>query len=286
MTQHRLYFGYGSNLDWNDWVQYCEKNNANPNGLKEREPAWLVGHHLKFHYHSRGRKGGAADVVPINEFHATPGALFDVDESAWSTLVAKEGAPWYYEEKNVLAIGSDGQLHDAVTFVVCNDRRKPDFQRPTDGYHGLIHDGLRHRGLSTTGLEMAMQHTFDTPTINHLFVYGTLMSGQKRFNQLESYVLSQHDASVRGHLHHLGDYPGMKLGDGRVHGQLMNIDDVEACLERMDSIEGFLGFGHHDSLFDRTIVHVETEQGQVWAWTYLYAGDVGDESIINDGRWR
>ncbi|MGA0331308.1 MAG: gamma-glutamylcyclotransferase [Candidatus Poseidoniaceae archaeon] len=286
MTQNRLYFGYGSNLDWNDWVQYCEKNNANSNGLKEREPAWLVGHHLKFHYHSRGRKGGAADVVPINEFHATPGALFDVDESAWSTLVAKEGAPWYYEEKNVLVIGSDGQLHDAVTFVVCDDRIKPDFQRPTDGYHGLIHDGLRHRGLSTTGLDMAMQHTFDTPTINHLFVYGTLMSGQKRFNQLKSYVLSQHAASVRGHLHHLGDYPGMKLGDGMVHGQLMKIDDVEACLERMDSIEGFLGFGRNDSLFDRTIVHVETEQGHVWAWTYLYAGDVDDESIINDGRWR
>ncbi|MGA0379206.1 MAG: gamma-glutamylcyclotransferase [Candidatus Poseidoniaceae archaeon] len=286
MTQNRLYFGYGSNLDWNDWVQYCEKNNANPNGLKEREPAWLVGHHLKFHYHSRGRKGGAADVVPINEFHATPGALFDVDERAWSTLVAKEGAPWYYEEKNVLVIGSDGQLHDAVTFVVCDDRIKPDFQRPTDGYHGLIHDGLRHRGLSTTGLDMAMQHTFDTPTINHLFVYGTLMSGQKRFNQLKSYVLSQHAASVRGHLHHLGDYPGMKLGDGMVHGQLMKIDDVEACLERMDSIEGFLGFGRNDSLFDRTIVHVETEQGHVWAWTYLYAGDVDDESIINDGRWR
>ena len=44
MTQNRLYFGYGSNLDWDDWVQYCDKKGENPNGLNEREPAWLVGH--------------------------------------------------------------------------------------------------------------------------------------------------------------------------------------------------------------------------------------------------
>lgn len=285
MTQNRLYFGYGSNLDWNDWVRHCEKNNASPDGLKEREPAWLVGHHLKFHYHSKGRGGGAADVVPINDVHATPGALFDVEEDAWSTLVAKEGSPFYYEEKNVLVIGSDGQLHEAVTFVVCNDRKKPDFQRPSDEYHGLILDGLRERGLPTKGLEMAMQHTFGAPTINHLFVYGTLMSGQSRFNQLEPYVHSQQDASVVGHLHHLGDYPGMKWGDGVVHGQLMELENVEACLERMDAIEGFLGFGRNDSLFHRTIVQVRTEQGIVWAWTYVYAGDVDDDSIIEHGRW-
>jgi len=285
MTQNRLYFGYGSNLDWNDWVRHCEKNNASPDGLKEREPAWLVGHHLKFHYHSKGRGGGAADVVPINDVHATPGALFDVEEDAWSTLVAKEGSPFYYEEKNVLVIGSDGQLHEAVTFVVCNERKKPDFQRPSDEYHGLILDGLCERGLPTKGLEMAMLHTFDSPTINHLFVYGTLMSGQSRFNQLEPYVHSQQDASVVGHLHHLGDYPGMKWGDGVVHGQLMELENVEACLERMDAIEGFLGFGRNDSLFDRTIVQVRTERGIVWAWSYVYAGDVDDDSIIGHGRW-
>ncbi len=285
MAQNRLYFGYGSNLDWNDWVRHCDENNANPDGLKEREIAWLIGHHLKFHYHSRGRKGGAADVIPINEYHATPGVLFDVDEDAWSTLVAKEGAPWYYEEKNVLVIGSDGHLYEAVTFVVCDDKKKPDFQRPTDVYQDLIHNGLHGRGLPTNGLDMAMQHRFDTPTINHLFVYGTLMPGQSRYSQLEPYVRSQQQASVRGKLHHLGGYPGMKFGDGLVHGQLMELEKVEACLERMDSIEGFLGFGRKDSLFDRTIVQVQTEQGIVWAWTYVYAGDVVDDSIIEHGRW-
>ena len=56
----------------------------------------------------------------------------------------------------------DGQLHEAVTFVVC-DNKKTRFSRPTDVYHGFIHNGLHERGLPTNGLDMAMQHRFDTP---------------------------------------------------------------------------------------------------------------------------
>ena len=285
MTQNRRYFGYGSNLDWDDWGAFCRKHNANPDGLMERASAWLVEHHLKFHYYSSGRKGGAADVVPINTYHATPGALFDVDEEAWTTLVRKEGAPNYYEEKEVLVIGSDGTLQKATTFVVCEHRQKPDFVQPTDEYRQLIHDGLEHRSLPTFGLNQALQHSFDQPTINHLFVYGTLMSGQNRFNQLEPYVRSWTKGWTKGQLHHLGSFPGLKLGEGVVHGELIEMRDVEQCLERTDQIEGFRGFGHQDSFYERTIVQVQTEQGLVWAWTYVYAQDVDADSIIEDGRW-
>ena len=285
MTQNRRYFGYGSNLDWDDWGAFCRKHNANPDGLMERASAWLVEHHLKFHYYSSGRKGGAADVVPINTYHATPGALFDVDEEAWTTLVRKEGAPNYYEGKEVLVIGSDGTLQKATTFVVCEHRQKPDFVQPTDEYRQLIHDGLEHRSLPTFGLNQALQHSFDQPTINHLFVYGTLMSGQNRFNQLEPYVRSWTKGWTKGQLHHLGSFPGLKLGEGVVHGELIEMRDVEQCLERTDGIEGFRGFGHQDSFYDRTIVQVQTEQGLVWAWTYVYAQDVDADSIIEDGRW-
>ena len=77
----------------------------------------------------------------------------------------------------------------------------------------------------------------------------------------------------------------MRMGDGIVHGELIHISDVEACLERMDGIEGFLGFGRDDSLFDRIIIQVQSDSGTVWAWTYVYSDRVGDESIINSGRW-
>ena len=285
MAQNRLYFGYGSNLDWDDWKRFCFERGADPHGLMEREPAWLLGHHLKFHYYSSGRGGGAADVVPIDEYHATPGALFEVDDEAWFTLIEKEGAPRYYEEKEVLVVGQDGTIHQATTFTVCEHRQKPNFVCPTDEYQGLIRTGLEDRNLPTFGLDQAMVHRFDSPTINHLFIYGTLMTGQVRHQYLKPFILSKSNAKIRGVLHHLGTYPGMRMGDGIVHGELIHISDVEACLERMDGIEGFLGFGRDDSLFDRIIIQVQSDSGTVWAWTYVYSDRVGDESIINSGRW-
>ena len=285
MSQNRLYFGYGSNLDWKDWSKFCSKRHVSPYGLKERGPAWLVRHHLKFHYHSSGRGGGAADVVPVDGHHATPGALFDVDESAWRTLVSKEGAPHYYEEKEVLVIDQDGLLHHATTFVVCKERRKPHYVQPTDEYRCLIQNGLEHRGLPITGLEQAMQHSFEAPTIRHLFVYGTLMTGQTRFNQIEPFIESIQPASVKGKLYHLVDYPGLKIGNGLVHGELIEMSEHRKCLERMDQIEGFLGFGETESLYDRTIIQISTNEGTVWAWTYVYAKDVDEDSLIISGRW-
>ena len=285
MSQNRLYFGYGSNLDWEDWTRFCSKLDVSPLGLKERESAWLIGHHLKFHYRSSGRKGGAADAVPINAYHATPGALFEVDEEAWTALVAKEGAPNYYREKDVLVVGCDGKFHNATTFVVCEHRKEANFVQPTDVYYQLIHRGLEDRGLPTAGLEQAMQEPFQTPTIKHLFVYGTLMQNQTRFNQIKPYCLSIQPASTKGLLHHLGSFPGLKLGEGTVHGELVEMNDVEQCLEQMDYIEGFLGFGHPDSLFHRTIVQIQTNSGTQWAWTYVYGGSVDADSTISDGRW-
>ena len=285
MSQNRLYFGYGSNLDWDDWSRFCKKRGVSPDGLKEKEPAWLLGHHLKFHYYSNGRKGGAADVVPADAFHATPGALFDVDADAWKTLIAKEGAPQFYEEKKVLVVGRDGVLHRATTFVVCEHRKKPHFVEPTAGYQRLIYDGLIQRGLPILGLQQALQESFDLCIINHLFVYGTLMKGQNRFGLLHPFTKSIQPASTNGELHHLGAFPGMKLGEGTVFGDLVTLNNASECLETIDQIEGFLGFGHPESLYDRTIVEVMTDFGPEWAWTYIYNGKVGPDSIINDGRW-
>ena len=77
----------------------------------------------------------------------------------------------------------------------------------------------------------------------------------------------------------------MKLGEGTVFGDLVTLNDASQCLETIDQIEGFLGFGHPESLYDRTIVEVMTDFGPEWAWTYIYNGKVGPDSIINDGRW-
>jgi gamma-glutamylcyclotransferase (GGCT)/AIG2-like uncharacterized protein YtfP len=184
-----------------------------------------------------------------------------------------------------LVVGKDGTIHHATTFTVCEHRQKPHFVCPTDEYQGLIRTGLEDRQLPTFGLDQAMADRFDSPTIHHLFIYGTLMTGQVRHQHLEPFIVSKSNAQAKGVLHHLGRYPGMRIGDGVVQGELIHISDVEVCIEKMDGIEGFLGFGRDDSLFERTIVQVQSDTGTFWAWTYMYADHVGDESIITSGRW-
>ena len=53
----------------------------------------------------------AADVVPINEYHATPGALFDVDERHGRRFAKKVLHGTTREERACDRM--DGQLHEA-----------------------------------------------------------------------------------------------------------------------------------------------------------------------------
>ena len=104
MSEKTLYFGYGSNLDHEDWSGWCEDRDLDPSGLVELGPAWLPDFDMKFHYYSNGREGGAADVVYAGPGHAVPGALFEMDEKAHKAMDRKEGHPNYYERRDVNVI--------------------------------------------------------------------------------------------------------------------------------------------------------------------------------------
>ena len=282
-----MYFGYGSNLDWKDWKGFCERNGRSPNGFTEIEPAWILGHNMKFHYHSSGRNGGAADVVPLNHYHATPGALFELDEDTWQTMNMKEGTRGgYYKPKEVLVVRQSGEIYTALTYVVCEGKIKQHYTKPSNEYEQLIRQGLLNRKLPDTGLDHSMNGCWERPVIEHLFVYGTLMSGEVRHGELSPYVESRVNGSAKGVLYDLDDYPGMKIGEGLVHGELVKMNDVESCLNDMDSIEGFYGYGSEKSLYDRTIVPIQTNEGSRWAWTYLYSGHVEENNRIKSGRWK
>ena len=282
-----MYFGYGSNLDWKDWKGFCERNGRSPDGFTEIEPAWILGHNMKFHYHSSGRNGGAADVVPLNHYHATPGALFELDEDTWQTMNMKEGTRGgYYKPKEVLVVRQSGEICTALTYVVCEDKIKQHYTEPSAEYEELIRQGLLNRKLPDTGLDHSMDGCWERPVIEHLFVYGTLMSGEVRHGELSPYVESRVNGSAKGVLYDLDDYPGMKIGEGLVHGELIKMNDVESCLTDMDSIEGFYGYESKNSLYKRTIVLIQTNDGAKWAWTYLYSGHVEENNRIKSGRWK
>ena len=78
----------------------------------------------------------------------------------------------------------------------------------------------------------------------------------------------------------------MKIGEGLVYGELVKMNDVESCLNDMDSIEGFYGYERKNSLYDRTIVLIQTNDGAKWAWTYLYSGHVEENNRIRSGQWK
>ena len=282
-----MYFGYGSNLDWKDWKGFCERNGRSPDGFTEIEPAWILGHNMKFHYHSSGRNGGAADVVPLNHYHATPGALFELDEDTWQTMNMKEGTRGgYYKPKEVLVVRQSGEICTALTYVVCEDKIKQHYTEPSAEYEELIRQGLLNRKLPDTGLDHSMDGHWERPVIEHLFVYGTLMSGEVRYGELSPYVESRVNGSAKGVLYDLDDYPGMKIGEGLVHGELIKMNDVESCLTDMDSIEGFYGYESKNSLYKRTIVLIQTNDAAKWAWIYHYSGHVEENNRIKSGRWK
>ena len=89
--ENTLYFGYGSNLDWDDWQAWCEDKKLRSDGLVEISPCWLPNYSMKFHYFSNSREGGAADVIETGRGHAVPGVLFSMNADALRAMDQKEG---------------------------------------------------------------------------------------------------------------------------------------------------------------------------------------------------
>ena len=79
----------------------------------------------------------------------------------------------------------------------------------------------------------------------------------------------------------------MRFSDtGRVHGELYEMDEVFLTLQSLDRVEGFYGFQSQNSLFRRTLVHVEVNGERVWAWCYFYAHEPELDDLIESGDWR
>ena len=156
MVSSMPYFGYGSNLDEDDWVRFCAKKGFDSSGMVEIGVAFLTGYEMKFHYFSSGRNGGAADVVRSDSNSEVPGALFMLNDEAWRAMDIKEGYPNYYERKQVTVRTLEGDI-DAITYTVVADKIREDYQQPTSEYEALIRNGLLRRDLPTTALDKALQ---------------------------------------------------------------------------------------------------------------------------------
>jgi gamma-glutamylcyclotransferase (GGCT)/AIG2-like uncharacterized protein YtfP len=280
-----LYFAYGSNLDEENWELWCRKKGYQSGSIEPLGPAWLPDYELVFHYQSRLRSGGALDVHP-KRGTAIPGALFRVHD--WEGLDAKEGVSGgYYRRIQVTALTSDGKAHPATTYTVC-EHRVGSFVAPGPEYRRFVTQGLSRFGHGHAHFDAAAEGGSAPAAPATLFTYGTLMRGQRSHAILEPRVRSDHGpALITGaSLVRIDWYPGLVLsGEGAVHGELYEVEDVANLLQELDIYEDFLGYEQPGSLYRRSLVEVASDAGSMLAWTYIYLGDSSAFPLISSGRW-
>jgi gamma-glutamylcyclotransferase (GGCT)/AIG2-like uncharacterized protein YtfP len=282
------YFAYGSNLNRHD-RQACRRKGFSPELLKFRNIAYLPDWELTFDYWSSSRRGGALDLRPhVGQLVA--GAVFEVAPRGWEALDAKEGAPECYQRQSTTALTLSGEIIPVTTYVVRPERRKG-FVAPTPDYLEVVRVGLAEHELSARSLEAAARNEPVPWEVDGLFVYGTLLRGESRFHLLEPFGLEcALLASTWGRLADLEAFPGLLGADSEgdlVRGEFLRLRDIGGALARLDSIEGFNGFGSAGSFFQRGLIEVDAGDGRIRAaWTYRLGEQADNAGLIPSGDWR
>ena len=277
-----LYFGYGSNLDKEDWTKWCRERGKDPSGLKEIGPAWLDEYMLCFDYFSNTRGSGAANLKRVaSGMAATPGALFEVDDYTLKLLDIKEGVnvEGCYEQVSVTVYTAEGEACEAITYI--HFAEDSNFFEPSKHYESLIRNGLLRLNLTTKWLDFALKKD-SQPSFDLVFVYGTLMRGQSRHHEMEDGCHFVCNGNTQGDLYRVSDYPGIVNGKGTVKGELYRTSDAFEVMQRLDWVEGVCG---DRPLFNRVIRKIETAQGELWAYSYNYNRVADEAQLISSGEW-
>jgi len=288
-TPH-LYFAYGSNLNESDLRQWCQVHDHGYPLGPSLAPAYLPDHEPVFDHYSLGRQGGVLNLRPCLG-QVVPGALFAMDSRGWGALDAKEGvSSGAYQRLPAPVLTEDGSQVAAVTYtVVTPDPRG--FVPPSPGYVEIVRQGLQAHGMDDSLLDAAAQGRPLPWAVRHLFVYGTLMKGERRHHYLAGAdaVGTCRAARVPGLLLDLGDYPGLLPAantGSQVGGELYELRRPDVLLPVLDQVEGFSGYQKSGSLFRRALLRATPVAHQTClAWVYLLARP-GGHPVIASGDWR
>ncbi len=287
-----IYFAYGSNLDAQNWAEFCARYDADPACMRPLGPALLPDCELVFNYRSVLRAGGALNIRE-RRGQFVHGALFEVSERGWEVLDIKESvAAGCYQRIEHMAITWGGRTVPVITYQV-TEQRQEGFVPPSDEYAQIVSRGLKSFGLPSHQLEKAARNQPAQPEVDGVFVYGTLMRGEPRHHAIEQHGPQQMvRGRARGRLHATeADYPMLDVHehDDRdvVHGELMRFSDTGPVLETLDEVEIFSGYISDGNEYIRTLVEVDTgPSGRRLAWTYV----AGNRSMIGEriesGCWR
>ena len=122
----------------------------------------------------------------------------------------------------------------------------------------------------------------------YLFVYGTLMRGQRSHRQLAQHenVEFVSPAKIRGELYEFSSrgYPGAIPSSQRdrfVNGELYRLHNPDSVLKDLDKFEGCA-----EGLFRRARVDVWSKGRKVKAWSYFYARPLTQATPLPTGTYR
>jgi gamma-glutamylcyclotransferase (GGCT)/AIG2-like uncharacterized protein YtfP len=284
----QLYFAYGSNLNIDDFEQWCVARGYPSQLLKFVRRASLRDFELSFGYDSSSRQGGVLDIRE-GRGRIVPGVIFEVAVEGWDALDRKEGAPGCYQREDVIVFDESGEMHRATTYRVV-ERLAQEHVVPAPGYVEVVQQGLQAWKIDDAHLLAASNNESPVYT-DAIFVYGTLMRGESRFEVLKRFGIEcSLLAEAQGQLFDLGLFPGMTrecASESHVHGEFIRLRNPEAALAALDRIEGFRGYGKPGSLYRRELIPVHVGDGRIrTAWTYCLDASADDAQVILSGDWR
>src|ERR1700678_2475960 len=134
----QYYFAYGSNLNGNDWENFCRDEEFAKGLLRPVATGYVADHHLAFTHRSERRKGGTLDILP-RIGHVVSGVIFEVLEGGWIALDKKEGAPHSYARCSATAFDERGGEIPVMTYRVVDAKQ---FVQPSEKYLKVVRDGM------------------------------------------------------------------------------------------------------------------------------------------------
>jgi gamma-glutamylcyclotransferase (GGCT)/AIG2-like uncharacterized protein YtfP len=122
-----------------------------------------------------------------------------------------------------------------------------------------------------------------------VFFYGTLMTGFERRTRLgmDDRLRARGRGTIQGKLFDLGLYPAaVPSADGRVHGEVFEVDDPGPVLGALDDLEGYEPTSPEASLYVRRSVRATLDDGtELDAWAYFYNAPLGQAPAISSGDY-
>ncbi|MFD2871808.1 gamma-glutamylcyclotransferase [Mucilaginibacter ximonensis] len=122
-----------------------------------------------------------------------------------------------------------------------------------------------------------------------LFVYGTLLLADNEFaNYLTRNAAFYSKGTIQGKLYDVGHYPALVIdeyGNYDVSGTVYRLHNPDEVLRHLDPYEGYGEGEELPYLFVREALPIQTGQGVITCWVYLYNRSLAGLSEISTGDY-